>query len=149
MKRFILVILAAALALAASGCEPFSDPIGTSEPETDAETWRGTYTGRSILNCDEVGAVEREMETTLRLMPARDELNIQLFLVPDLNYMPKFRYTGPVANERHVNFAIEDELFIYCANLYRTDDRVTGELWVCNLQGQPYWEVICIEVERD
>jgi len=48
-----------------------------------------------------------------------------------------------------ISFHIEDDVFIYHAELNRTDDHVGGALWVSDLQDHVHWQVICIEVDRD
>jgi hypothetical protein len=149
ISRMIPMGLVAALVLFGSACDPYGNPPSTSNPDTPAEAWRGTYTGRCLLTCTTVGAFEREMAATLHMNPAVDELNIQLFLVPDLAYSPKFRYTGPVASAGMISFHIEDDVFIYHAELSHTGDHIGGALWISDLQDHAHWTVICIEVDLE
>jgi len=117
------------LALLCAGCSPVTSPPGTSAPDGDAAEW--------------------EMTATLRLTQARDEIHVQLHLVPHLNYSPLFSITGPVGSETIINFHIEQEgVFRYNADIHRSGDHVGGALWVTDLDDTPIWTVFCIEVDR-
>jgi len=113
--------------LSCAGCSPINDPSPTSAPEGPAAEWAGVYQGLCLLNCSEVGASEREMNTTLRLTQARDEIHVQLFLVPNPAYSPKFSLTDPVGSENIINFHIEVEgVFIFHADIHRSGDHDQG-----------------------
>ncbi len=56
ISRMIPLILVAALMFSGSACDPYSDPPSTTNPDTPAESWRGTYTGRCLLTCASGGS---------------------------------------------------------------------------------------------
>ncbi len=89
------------------------------------------------------------MDATIHFNPAVDELNIQLFLVHDLANSPKYRRTGPVADENRIYYYIEDEVFVYHASLSRGGDHLGGTLQVSDLSGTLIWQAVNISVERD
>ena len=137
------------LALLCAGCSPVNDPNALSIPDGPAAEWAGVYEGLCLLNCPDVGAYEREMTATLILTQARDEIHVQLNLVPHLNYSPLFSITGPVGSATIINFHIEQEgVFRFNADIYRQDDHVGGALWVTDLDDVVIWKVFCIEVDR-
>ncbi len=148
-ERMIHLILLSLLVLSGTACEPYSDPSSTSIPSGPAEEWRGTYEGSCLLTCDALGVYEREMAATLRVNPAGSEVNIELFLVPDLAYSPKFRVTGPVSSESSIGFHIaRDSEFIFHAGLGKSRNHVGGSIWVTNLTTHIYWQVLNLDVDR-
>lgn len=137
------------LALLCAGCSPINDPNATSVPDGPAAEWAGVYTGLCLFTCDDLGCFEREMDATLRLTQALDEIHVQLHMRPNMAYSPAFSITGPVGSGSIINFHIEREgVYIYHADINRSGDHVTGALWVTDLEDHRFWEVFCIEVDR-
>jgi len=147
--RAIIQTLLAVVLVSGMGCEPYSDPSSTSLPSGPSEAWRGTYHGTCLLTCPSLGIYTREMSATVRCNPAAAELHVELFLVPDLAYTPKYRRTGPVVDENRIHYYIEDEVFVYHASLNRGGDHLGGTLQVSDLSGTLIWQAVNISVERD